>query len=664
MVHLSMFASLVWATGLGLVSSSPTPMVPVLEARTLPGQTVSDTMKGLARGLSKVRVEGRDTSFRSNKTVLDTSWNGAVLYKDAIEANGTVNGKDDKAGEFAAEVGVEIQCKTCYLKGAASASFTIKGNASEIFTAYIDEVQGVAENITEGVFDQIGLAAKETFGNIITDGLDIDDFVMPTLNVSLDIDLPPLPSVDIKFEFDAGLELYVELGVKLHAGATYSLNLFSSNTPIGVAVGPDILAGVAVTVDLILDIQAAIEITSGFHLKVDDPLAMELTMFSTNLSHIDFPGGQFEFLPVTLVSDSAVLKGVLRVALKAGLAYKTPKLDSAFIPDKLEEKLTFGAGVAVSVFANMAEFITNVTGPSISTSDDAATKQKCDLEVVEEYKFALGVAAGATINAGTHTWGPTPNTSIDIFYKTLGAICATRGTPAASSATVTARNLPARVADFVHARQTDLAVLVGRQAPLTTTTLTSTGTFTGQTCASSGLVNCPASLQASSTFKSVFTLVTAVARGVTPTFPATQIASVASAIPFGSAANAISSAVGTPTEFVPPVVNSGFPDPSQIAADVRSWLERDTNGVSNKIILGVSVGLGVPVLIMLISCLVMCCRRRRYNSVPAQPPAPSQTIINVGAPAAVPAPMTYKQPLVSAQEHHSNGNGNSDRNSY
>ncbi|KAK0723490.1 hypothetical protein B0T26DRAFT_640423 [Lasiosphaeria miniovina] len=664
MVHSSMLASLVWATGLGLVSSSPTPMVPVLETRTLPGQTVSDTMKGLARGLSKVRVKGRDISFQSNKTVLDTSWNGAVLYKDAT--NGTVNGKDDKAGKFTAEVGVEIQCKTCYLKGAASASFTVKGNASEIFTAYIDQVQDVAENITEGVFDQIGLAAKQTFGNIISDGLDIDDFVMPTLNVSLDIDLPPLPSVDIKFEFDAGLELYVELGVKLHAGATYSLNLFSSNTPIGVALGPDILAGVAVTVDLILDIQAAIEITSGFHLKVDKPLGMELTMFSTNLSHIDFPGGQFEFLPVTLVSDSAVLKGVLRVALRAGLAYKTPKLNSVFIPDKLEEKLTFGAGVAVSVFANMAEFVTNVTGPSISTSDDAATKQKCDLEVVEVYKFALGIAAGATINAGTHTWGPTPNTSIDIFYKTLGAICATRGTPAASSAT------------------TDLAVLVGRQAPLTTTTLTSTGTFTGQTCASSGLVNCPASLQASSTFKSVFTLVTAVAQGVTPTFPATQIASVASAIPFGSAANAISSAIGTPTEFVPPVVNSGFPnlpDPSQIAADVRSWLERDTNGVSNKIILGVSVGLGVPVLIMLISCLVyvfisplfspeevmltvcrMCCRRRRYNPVPTQPPVPNQTIINVGAPAAVPPPMPYKQPLVSAQEQHSNSN--SDHNSY
>jgi hypothetical protein len=70
-----------WALGLGLVAASPYAPAPVLQARNAPGLTTGDTLRNIARGLSAVRVEGRDTSFKTNKTILDTSWSGATLFK-------------------------------------------------------------------------------------------------------------------------------------------------------------------------------------------------------------------------------------------------------------------------------------------------------------------------------------------------------------------------------------------------------------------------------------------------------------------------------------------------------------------------------------------------------------------------------------------------------
>jgi hypothetical protein len=76
----------------------------------------------------------------------------------------------------------------------------------------------------------------------------------------------------------------VLLETVLSGGLTYSLNLYTSNSPIGVAISDEIMAGVFFTIDLILSTEAEIDIHSGFHIKLDDGVAFDIALFSQNVS--------------------------------------------------------------------------------------------------------------------------------------------------------------------------------------------------------------------------------------------------------------------------------------------------------------------------------------------------------------------------------------------
>ena len=300
------------------------------------------------------------------------------------------------------------------------------------------------------------------------------------------------------------------------------------------------------------------------------------------LTHPNSPGGQFEFLPVSIVSEGAVLKGVLRVGLKLGL-----ELDTGGIASTLNKTpFNVEAGIVAEVFANVAEFITNVTGPALSNKNANKNADPCDLNVIEAYQFALGVAAGATVAVGFQTWGPIASESTPLFYTTLASACAIRKpvTPTGPTGPVS----PTAPAVLLPARQA--------ASPLTTKTTTTTLIFTGQSCQSSGLINCPASLQVTSTYRSVLTLITAVPSGVKATFPVTRVASVEGVVPFGEGVKKMVSSSGVPTSYVP--------GPTGVAGDVKAWLEGSTGRLSNKAVLGIVVGLGVPLLVVVVAGVV------------------------------------------------------------
>lgn len=293
----------------------------------------------------------------------------------------------------------------------------------------------------------------------------------------------------------------------------------------------------------------------------------ELTSFC-----IYSPGAQFEFLPVTISSSGSVITGVLRVGLKVALDLHPPALTL------LDNNITFGGGLEMSVFANVAEFETTITE---STSSDAS---QCELEVVEYFEFNIGAGAGAVLTLGSHHWGPTPATTIPLLYTTLASACAAKKT--ASTATITSSSAVAATTDA--AKRANAA-----REEVTTTTLTSTMVFTGQTCASSGVIHCPAAQQITTTFLSVSSYVTAVASGVIPTFPTqlTSLPSVSSIVAFGTNVKSVAGVSGVPTSF----------DPSAITNEAQNILNGQTGGVSNKLILGLALGLGVPFLIAILT---------------------------------------------------------------
>lgn len=249
----------------------------------------------------------------------------------------------------------------------------------------------------------------------------------------------------------------------------------------------------------------------------------------------------------------------------------------------LEDALDVGAGMEMGVFAHLAEFVTNVTAGA-----ELEEEENCRLKLVEEYTLGLGAAAGATVEVLGNTWGPEPSFTIPIFYTTLLDACAGSVTPSAAPTTTAAQ-------------------IEGRQDPdLETVTLTTVDRLTALGCASAGLALCPVHLQTTSILTTTRTLVTSVPPGVEATFPPSVALSVASTIPFGDAVRAVGATSGVPTSYVPPpppetsrpVSGSGDDDDSDDeGSSLDDVLNGETGGVDNKLIIGLSVGLGVPFLI-------------------------------------------------------------------
>ncbi|KAF6804701.1 glycolate oxidase [Colletotrichum sojae] len=571
------FCALIWGlllNGVAAGSLAKSPSVDLV-VRNAPGRTATDTIHALRRYLSKASVQSRSTKF-SNSTSLDKSFNNAVLFKYVHEVDvGNEN--------VTATAGINIVCTKCYVKGKANAHMTIDGtfNATKVAKDIGNEFEETFDNITTYAKDYVSGVAKK-----LSDGFDADDFDFPPLNVTFDVPVPEFPQCKLGFGFD-DFEMYMELDTTLSAGLTYTLNLYTSTTPLGSRIGDDLLLGVVFSIDLILSVESEVQMTSGFHIKMDDSVNFEMALFSKNVSSVDFNGGKFEFLPVVIESAGAVLKAALRVGINAGIEIASPVPSREVELFNKEVKIPgASAGVEVVVFANVVELSTNVT--ALAEPDDDG----CILRAVNAYQFAVGAAAGASVAIGDRIWGPTPETQIPIFYTTLADGCASRRAPSTTTV-VAATATPGKSK---------------RDENLTTTTLSEKVTYTGIECLTTGLVNCPPALQTLRKFVTTETFVTAVASGVTAVFPKATQAVVQNVESFGSGVKSMISTSGPPEVFTPIASAIGGTNPAAI-------LEGKVGGVDKKVIVGVSIGAVVLVLATLIGACVYWRRRRQYAPV-------------------------------------------------
>ncbi|KAI0104636.1 hypothetical protein GGR51DRAFT_560899 [Nemania sp. FL0031] len=545
-----------------------------------------DSLRALSRAIQHNKLLGR-TSKLTNSTGIAKSWNGATLF--------SLSGPVANVSGVEVSAGVEVTCTTCYVKGNVTAEldFDSDFNIGEAIANFTSDIGEEIKNVTTTAFDYVEAEVKAVFKNLTDDfdfsDVDFSDASLPPLNVSFNVDVPDIPEVRLRLQFDE-LELYMLIDTVLSAGASYTLNLYSSKTPIGFALDSGTFVGVIASIDLLLAANADIDISSGLHIKVDDGMALDLSLFSQNVSSVTFNGGSFEFLPVTVQSASGVLSAILRVGLHAGVSVDF---------DKSTKLLHVEAGAAAAIYADLAEFTTNIT--AVPEGDD----NDCQLQVQQVYQLALGAAAGATLVVGPETWGPEPSTAIPIFYTTLADACVKSATKTAS-ATVMSTSLP--------------AVSARANGDMTTTTLSDEVTFTGLVCISTGLTACPASLQSTTKITSTTAVVLTVPSGSKATIPATTQDTIPETIPFDKNVKAVDATTGSPVSYVPP------PPPTTSAATTSAGVaggqsggsgDKDTgsSGENIPLIIGLSVGLGVPFLIAVVVGIYLIFRRRKYAAI-------------------------------------------------
>ncbi|CAI6331846.1 unnamed protein product [Periconia digitata] len=568
--------------GVGALASSDI----TVRTYNAPGFSEADTHEAIRRDLEAARLVPRE-ELKGNVT-LDRSWDGAVLLK--LGTSQSIDTKSNQNSSSAtAEQTVDIICNTCYIKGRATAQLEIPDdfNATTALNNTVSAVKTKVDNFTETIEEYFDDYFKSLPGKF-DDGIDLADFEFPQLNYSFALDVPSIPEVNLAFGFD-GLELYLQTSTILGGALSYELNIFTSQTPLGIGIGKDSQLGVTFKVDLLLSSKGAIDIGSGLHIKLDDGVKLTLALFSDKVSDLILNGAQFEFLPVTVQSANVVLTAKLRIGIHAGIAVKVPSTPPVTVFNTTIGFPELKGGIEAAVYATLAEFNTNIT----ATPSD----KDCKLHAVQDYQLAIGGIVGASVALGDETWGPVAETSTPLFSTELASICAfePKTTPADAAPSPTKANK--------------------RQQPDMTTTTTETEiTHTGVQCATSAAASlagdCPMSLQQTTQSTETRTLTASAPAGETPTFASSVRDTVTSTATFGKNAFTINKMSGSPTSYVPP--------PPSDTASIKNKLDQELGGVPLKTILGVSLGVGIPVLALLVAGGVFLHkkRQRKYNSVP------------------------------------------------
>lgn len=293
-------------------------------------------------------------------------------------------------------------------------------------------------------------------------------------------------------------------------------------------------------------------------------------------------------------TGEVILDALLRFSIFSGITLKTPSRLSKIELGPLSIPKA-GGGIEASLYADLAQLTTNLT---THVDDDM---EDCLVQVVQDFSFAVGAAAGATVFIDERTWGPTPSAHTPVFYTTLGKICA-----------LAAETTPA---PQIRARQ-------GAEEELSITSTEKEVVYTGVQCLSEGLVDCPASLQSVHKYTVTEMLTTAVPSGEEVNWDDTVNAAVETPHAFGKEVRSFEATSGLPISFVPPPPP---PPPATSSAEAEEDEDEDEEGVQKSgsdgndenedgeggssgpnipLIVGLSVGLGVPVLLAIIGGLM------------------------------------------------------------
>jgi hypothetical protein len=211
------------------------------------------------------------------------------------EVNADINVNKKTNATLEAGLSIDVTCATCYIKGAATAELIINGkfDLGGTLSNVTKQLGTELKNLTETTVDSLGDIAKNFLQEIkdaavkqtafeIEDVLNFDNLHIDT---DIDIDLPPLPEVQLLMQIDH-LDLYMAIDTTISAHATLTIPLYKSQSVVGISSGDDLEIGLLATMDLILSAEGEITLRSGFHLLLEKPIGFSLALFSNNVSDI------------------------------------------------------------------------------------------------------------------------------------------------------------------------------------------------------------------------------------------------------------------------------------------------------------------------------------------------------------------------------------------
>ncbi len=202
----------------------------------------------------------------------------------------------------------------------------------------------------------------------------------------------------------SSVEAYVDLALSVSESSVYSVNLFTTQAPLG--IGYDSFSvGVVFAVDLVFTLSEQIEIDGGgFYVQVGAGAFIETSLLTGEIVSSSMDGTGAKSLPITVkggAKNGCTMKADLRVRTQCGAEGSIAGI---------------GAGLEVGVFANLIEFVTVLD-----------STETCEMESKEHWGCNVGAFAHSDVSINYHTWGAVPTVSTKLVSAPVATQCYTRG---------------------------------------------------------------------------------------------------------------------------------------------------------------------------------------------------------------------------------------------
>ncbi|KAH8169608.1 hypothetical protein LIA77_10152 [Sarocladium implicatum] len=206
-----------------------------------------------------------------------------------------------------------------------------------------------------------------------------------------------------------GVEAYVDLDVDVSANAVYAINLFTSNSPVGIGF-PGLSVGLVFYVDLVFSASAVLDLEGGFYVSLAEDAFLETDVFSGDITDSLFDGIGTKSFPITVHTGSATFKAALRVRVQLGVETEVPLIG-----------VSLGGGAVVGIYANIVEFVAQIE----ITPD-------CALEAREWFNLNVGAYARAGFDLDFTKIGVAPTVSTTLFDSPTFTQCLIDSAPVRS----------------------------------------------------------------------------------------------------------------------------------------------------------------------------------------------------------------------------------------
>ncbi|KAK6083412.1 hypothetical protein SCUP234_03762 [Seiridium cupressi] len=372
-------------------------------------------------------------------------------------------------------------------------------------------------------------------------------YVKGDINATVSVqELVPALSLSLK-DIEAELDLDLYVGV----ATTIAVNLFAPVDPIKLPIaGLEISA--LVYVDLVLSLDAAIDVTAGLYVKLTEEALLEIDILKGEILTADFSGLAVKTLPIEVRIGCARLQADLRIRVQAGIAAEVDLDDLLPLGLDIPE---IGAGVELGVYANLVEYVGFFCDtPSCPLSKESyglnvGVAAELDVEVEDLISLSLAPTVSVallTLPTATHCSQSGGHTVSTLPHPGTGST-ATGGLPSASASasfpghaghgatdsySVGPSVTGSATASYGSGKATSSndaatgSITATSGVDLVTSTVLSTTVYTITSCAAS-VANCPASYQSSQTVVKTIDYTTVCPVSASVTAPASYSTSAA-----------------------------------------------------------------------------------------------------------------------------------------